>query len=102
MDFFRNDRHNAEFDLVHIDASIANAFRRIMMAEVHSFAVEHCYVLNNTSVIQDEVLAHRLGFIPIVGNHEAMRSMKWHRSMCFVLFPPPSQTGRLYRARDRY
>jgi hypothetical protein len=26
-------------------------------------------------------LAHRLGFIPIVGNHEAMRSMKWHRSM---------------------
>jgi DNA-directed RNA polymerase I and III subunit RPAC1 len=64
---------------VHVDASIVNAFRRIMMAEVHSFAIEQCYFLNNTSVIQDEVLAHRLGFIPIVGNHEAMRAMKWAR-----------------------
>ncbi|KAI5842699.1 DNA-directed RNA polymerase [Tricharina praecox] len=79
VDFFRNDRHHAEFDIVHIDASIANAFRRIMMAEVHSFAIEQCYFLNNTSVIQDEVLAHRLGFIPIVGNHDAMKSMKWPR-----------------------
>ncbi|KAI5818645.1 DNA-directed RNA polymerase [Pyronema omphalodes] len=79
VDFYKNDKHHAEFDLIHIDASIANAFRRIMMAEVHSFAIEQCYILNNTSVIQDEVLAHRLGFIPIVGNHETMRNMKWAR-----------------------
>ncbi|KAA8906293.1 DNA-directed RNA polymerase [Sphaerosporella brunnea] len=79
IQFFRNDRFHAEFDIVHVDASIANAFRRIMMAEVHSFAIEQCYFLNNTSVIQDEVLAHRLGLVPIVGNHRTMRNMKWHR-----------------------
>lgn len=28
-------------------------------------AIEHVYVMNNTSIIQDEVLAHRLGLIPI-------------------------------------
>jgi DNA-directed RNA polymerase I and III subunit RPAC1 len=50
------------------------------MAEVHSFAIEQCYFLNNTSVIQDEVLAHRLGFIPIVGNHDAMRAMHWPKT----------------------
>ena len=28
-------------------------------------AIEHVYVWDNTSVIQDEVLAHRIGFIPL-------------------------------------
>lgn len=28
-------------------------------------AIERVYIANNTSLIQDEVLAHRLGLIPI-------------------------------------
>ena len=28
-------------------------------------AIEKVYVMNNTSIIQDEVVAHRLGLIPI-------------------------------------
>lgn len=55
----------ANFDLIHIDTSIANAFRRIMISEVPSVAAEYVYFLNNTSVIQDEVLAHRIGLIPL-------------------------------------
>lgn len=55
----------ANFDLIHIDTSIANAFRRIMIAEVPSVAVETVYSFMNTSVIQDEVLAHRIGLIPL-------------------------------------
>ncbi|CAO3686454.1 unnamed protein product [Umbelopsis ramanniana] len=54
-----------EFDLIGVDASIANAFRRILLAEVATMAIEKVYVMNNTSIIQDEVLAHRLGLIPI-------------------------------------
>ncbi|KAG2188460.1 hypothetical protein INT44_001213 [Umbelopsis vinacea] len=54
-----------EFDLIGVDASIANAFRRILIAEVATMAIEKVYVMNNTSIIQDEVLAHRLGLIPI-------------------------------------
>lgn len=56
---------SANFDLVHVDTSIANAFRRIMIAEVPSVAAEQIYIFNNTSVIQDEVLAHRIGLIPL-------------------------------------
>lgn len=55
----------ANFDLVHIDTSIANAFRRVMISEVPAVAAEYVYFLNNTSVIQDEVLAHRIGLIPL-------------------------------------
>ncbi|GLJ18919.1 hypothetical protein SUGI_0338150 [Cryptomeria japonica] len=54
-----------EFDIVGIDASLANAFRRILIAEVPTMAIETVLIANNTSVIQDEVLAHRLGLIPI-------------------------------------
>lgn len=54
-----------EFDMIGIDASIANAFRRILLAEVPTMAVEKVFIYNNTSIIQDEVLAHRLGLVPI-------------------------------------
>lgn len=54
-----------EFDLIGCLPSIANAFRRLMISEVPSMAFEKVYMYNNTSIIQDEVLAHRLGLIPL-------------------------------------
>ncbi|VVA90827.1 unnamed protein product [Arabis nemorensis] len=54
-----------EFDMIGIDASLANAFRRILIAELPSMAIEKVLIANNTSVIIDEVLAHRMGLIPI-------------------------------------
>ena len=61
----RLSQRSIEFDLVGVDASIANAFRRIMIAEVPTICIEDVYVWNNTSVIQDEVVAQRLGLIPL-------------------------------------
>ncbi|KAM5126018.1 DNA-directed RNA polymerases I and III subunit RPAC1-like, partial [Mantella aurantiaca] len=55
-----------EFDMVGIDAAMANAFRRILLAEVPTMAIEKVYIYKNTSIIQDEILAHRLGLIPIL------------------------------------
>ncbi|KAA1123575.1 DNA-directed RNA polymerase core subunit rpc40 [Puccinia graminis f. sp. tritici] len=54
-----------EFDLIGIDASIANALRRIMLAEVPTVAIEDVFVWNNTSLVHDEVLAQRLGLVPL-------------------------------------
>ncbi|KAJ3489815.1 hypothetical protein NLI96_g1853 [Meripilus lineatus] len=61
----RVSQRSIEFDLVGVDASIANAFRRIIIAEVPMIAIENVYVWNNTSVIVDEVLSHRLGLVPL-------------------------------------
>ena len=56
-----------EFDLIGVTPALANAFRRIMISEVPSMAIEKVYIYNNTSIIQDEILAHRLGLIPLRG-----------------------------------
>ncbi|KAJ2721717.1 DNA-directed RNA polymerase core subunit rpc40 [Coemansia sp. Benny D115] len=57
-----------EFDLIGVDASIANALRRILIAEIPTMAIEKVYMINNTGIVQDEVLAHRLGLIPILAD----------------------------------
>ncbi|KAI9897490.1 hypothetical protein N3K66_007346 [Trichothecium roseum] len=80
VDFHQNDQFHASFSLVGVDASIANAFRRIMLAEVPTLAIENVFIDNNTSVIQDEVLAHRLGLIPFKGGKRGLRDyLRWYR-----------------------
>ncbi|EEH58218.1 uncharacterized protein MICPUCDRAFT_57581 [Micromonas pusilla CCMP1545] len=59
------DDEKVEFEMQGLSPAIANAFRRILIAEVPTMAIEKVFMVNNTSVIQDEVFAHRLGLIPI-------------------------------------
>lgn len=54
-----------EFDMIGIHPFLANTFRRLMLSDVPSMAIDKVHVLNNTSIIQDEVLAHRIGLIPL-------------------------------------
>ncbi|CAH8504752.1 unnamed protein product [Schistosoma rodhaini] len=54
-----------EFDMINLDCSFANAVRRILVSEVPSLAIERVYVSQNTSIMPDEVMCHRLGLIPL-------------------------------------
>jgi len=65
IDIKRIEENEMELDLVNIDCSIANAFRRILIAEIPTVAIEKVFVYDNTSILHDEFLAHRLGLIPI-------------------------------------
>lgn len=53
------------FELIGIDAPIANAIRRILLAEVPTVAIETVYVHDNSTVMPDEMLAQRLGLVPL-------------------------------------
>lgn len=55
------------------DASLANAIRRILISEVPTVALETIQMWQNTGVVQDEVLAHRLGLIPFRVNPEKLK-----------------------------
>ncbi|KUJ22282.1 putative DNA-directed RNA polymerase I and III subunit Rpc40 [Mollisia scopiformis] len=71
--FYQNDPLESSFSLIGLDASVANAFRRILLSEIWTLAIEYVFVYNNTSIIQDEVLAQRLGLIPFKGNKKGLR-----------------------------
>jgi DNA-directed RNA polymerase I and III subunit RPAC1 len=61
-----------EFRVTGIDPAIANAFRRILIAEVPTIAIGECTIYQNTGQIHDENLAHRLGLVPIVLDPELL------------------------------
>ncbi|KAG2161829.1 DNA-directed RNA polymerases I and III 40 kDa polypeptide [Aureobasidium pullulans] len=79
VNFHKNDQYDSVFSLVGIDASVANAYRRIMLSEIPTVAIEDVFVYDNTSIIQDEVLCHRLGLIPFTGSREGLRWMQWYK-----------------------
>ena len=47
------------------DASFMNSLRRIMLTEVPSMTIEDVVIVENSSILNDEILAHRLGLIPL-------------------------------------
>jgi DNA-directed RNA polymerase subunit D len=55
-----------------VDVPFINALRRICMVEVPTMAVEGVEIYKNDSRIFDEVLAHRLGLVPIKTDLESI------------------------------
>ncbi|MHA1596707.1 MAG: DNA-directed RNA polymerase subunit D [Candidatus Asgardarchaeia archaeon] len=59
------DDFNITFIVTETDAAFVNALRRIMMAEVPIYAIEDVVIVENQSAFFDEIVAHRLGLIPL-------------------------------------
>ena len=79
VEFHKNEPLDAVFSLIGIDASIANAFRRILIAEIPTLAIENVFVKNNTSIVHDEVFAARLGLVPLTGSISGLNWMQFYK-----------------------
>jgi len=58
-----DDRITIKFNKV--PRQYINAIRRLSISEVPAFAIDDVVILENSSVMHDEAVAHRLGLIPL-------------------------------------
>jgi DNA-directed RNA polymerase subunit D len=65
IEFASLDDSLARFTLSGASPAFANAIRRAMIGEVPTLAIEDVRIYDNTSALFDEMLAHRLGLIPL-------------------------------------
>jgi DNA-directed RNA polymerase II subunit RPB3 len=68
-----------KFLLSDTDVSVANALRRIMIAEVPTLAIDEVEVTDNSTVLWDEFLAHRIGLVPIKCPLNTLKQMNFKR-----------------------
>lgn len=59
------DDRNIRLLIRDVDVAYMNALRRVIIAEVPCMAIDEVVVLENSSVMQDETIAHRLGLVPL-------------------------------------
>ena len=66
------------FELSETDVSMANSLRRIMIAEVPTLSIDLVEFNDNTTVLKDEIIAHRLGLIPLRSLDRDMSSWNYN------------------------
>ena len=60
-----NKRNKMIFLWENSTPSIANSLRRTMERDIPTFAIEIVHIFENTSALEDEMISHRLGLIPL-------------------------------------
>ncbi|MDC0366976.1 hypothetical protein OAM67_00965 [bacterium] len=60
------DAHEIKVRLQPCTPAFANSLRRIMMTEIQTWAIDKVLVRKNNTNMQDELLAHRIGLVPVL------------------------------------
>ncbi|MFH1126378.1 MAG: DNA-directed RNA polymerase subunit D [Candidatus Altiarchaeota archaeon] len=60
------DGNIVTFNIKDVEISLLNALRRTVISEIPTMAIEMVTYQANTSILSDELLAHRLGLLPLI------------------------------------
>lgn len=65
LQVLEHDKTKIKVIIKGIHRSYVNAIRRFAISEVPTMAIDEVVILENSSVVYDELIAHRLGLIPL-------------------------------------
>ena len=65
LSYDKSNPNFIRFKLKDSNPAFANALRRILLMEVPVLAIDEVIILENTTPLYDEIIAHRLGLLPI-------------------------------------
>ena len=65
IEVLEKDETNLRLIIRDVDVPLMNALRRIALAEVPSMAIDEVVMIENSAILQDEIIAHRLGLTPL-------------------------------------
>lgn len=65
IEILEKNETNLRIIVKEVDVTLMNALRRIVLAEVPSMAIDEVVMIENSSILQDEIVAHRLGLTPL-------------------------------------
>lgn len=65
VDILEMNERSGKFTVEGVHPYFVNAMRRVLLAEVPKLAIDTVTIYDNTSALFDEMIAHRLGLVPI-------------------------------------
>jgi DNA-directed RNA polymerase subunit D len=65
LEIVEQQENYVKFFLSGVTPTFANTIRRMVMSEVPTMAIDEVIIIENTTPLYDEIVAHRLGLIPL-------------------------------------
>lgn len=81
LDIIKRTKDDLILNILGLDLSFVNGIRRILLSEITSVCIEKVFFYDNSSILNDEVLSHRLGLVPLLITTDVLNyfsSMKNH------------------------